>query len=131
MSTDEVIINGLVSRRGTEAARQYALQTLQVYRRAVLNPAHFASTLPYRRSFIMSYLFYKHYLQNPSVPPSGGGGNPTTSSLPSAKVSSRHIEDCEHRMDEELAASMPCSDAPSWTLGGSVISQRRHPHHGP
>jgi len=75
----------------------------------------------------MSYLFYKHYLQTHIVPPTHTGSHPQNSPSPSEKVANQNnIEECERRIDAELAASMPASDAPSWTLGGSLISKRRH-----
>lgn len=127
MSTDEYIINGLIERRGIETARRYVQQTMRVYRRAVLNPAHFASTTQYRRAFIMSYLFYKHYLRSQAEPAGRGGLPPSRRSLPASKPTrSRTREDCERLLDEELAGSFPASDPPSWTLGGSLASQRRH-----
>jgi len=62
LTTDEVIITRLERERGLDAARAYAQQTLRVYRKALLNPKHYASTPQYRKAFIISYLFYKHYL---------------------------------------------------------------------
>lgn len=128
MSTDADIIRGLIERRGSEAARQYAQQTLRIYRRAVLNPKHFASTPQYRRAFIMSYLFYKHYLRSPAAPSRGGRtpkARPSAPASPPARKLS--IEECERMIDEQLAGSFPASDPPSWTLGGSVASIQR-PH---
>lgn len=127
MGTDEQIINGLIERRGTEAARRYAQQTLRVYRRVVLNPTHWASTRQYRRAFIMSYLFYKHYLHSFALPPGAGGTPPAKAPEPAKKLArERSAEECERLIDDELATSMPASDAPSWTLGGSLASRRHH-----
>ena len=128
MSTDADIIRGLIERRGSEAKHQYAQQTLRVYRRAVLNPRHFASTPQYRKAFIMSNLIYKHYLRSPA-PPSRGGGTPKSrrsapASSPARKPS---LEECERMIDEQLDGSFPASDPPSWTLGGSIASTHR-PH---
>lgn len=75
----------------------------------------------------MSYLFYKHYLQ--STAPSHGGG--ASSAKPAVVHATkdhrkRDTEDRERRIDAELAASMPASDSPSWTLGGSIVSKHQH-----
>lgn len=132
MSTDELIIQGLVTRRGTQAGQRYAQQTMRIYRQAVLNPAHFASTTQYRRAFVMSYLFYKHYLHTSIAPRSGGGAGSKQPVSPSSKPLSGFgsqdvdIEECERRIDEELAASFPASDPPSWTLGIPTASHRYH-----
>ena len=66
MNTDRIIVNYLEEHRGRDAALKYAKQTLQVYRNAVLDHHHFAATAHYKRAFIMSYLFYKHYLAETS-----------------------------------------------------------------
>ncbi|MBU6421219.1 MAG: hypothetical protein KGQ62_03970 [Gammaproteobacteria bacterium] len=127
MSTDDDIINGLIERHGSEAARRYAEQTMRVYRRAVLNPKHFASSAQYRRAFIMSYLFYKHYLRNCVAPVTGGGTPPRARPAAPASPPARKIavDKCERMIDDELAASMPASDPPSWTLGGSLVSKHQ------
>lgn len=49
------------ARDGQEAATRYARQTMRAYRRAVLNPRHYASTVGFRRTFITSYLECKQY----------------------------------------------------------------------
>jgi hypothetical protein len=54
-------------RVGLSAALEFAKRTLWIYRKAVLNPKHFASTPHYRRSFIESYLFLKRYALSKSV----------------------------------------------------------------
>ena len=48
-------------RDALSAASAFAKRTLSIYRKAVLNPKHFASTPYYRRSFIESYLLLKRY----------------------------------------------------------------------
>ena len=52
----------LMARDGELAARQWVARTLVIYRRAVLVPAHFASTPEYRRKFILSYLSFRRWL---------------------------------------------------------------------
>lgn len=126
MSTDEIIINGLVSRRGPQAAHRYADQTLRVYRSALLSPQHFASTAHYRRAFIMTYLFYKHYLRSYILPPDAADNpKPPADKVTGKRSDEQFIAERERRIDAELSASMPASDPPSWTLGGSCIGQRR------
>lgn len=75
----------------------------------------------------MSYLFYKHYLQSHIVPSDARGAPGHAAHERGNQPSSKQfIEDRERCIDEELSASMPASDPPSWTLGGSAISKRRH-----
>lgn len=79
----------------------------------------------------MSYLFYTHYLQTYIMPPGAAGDSGKAVHTRGAESDAddkakRYTDDCERRIDEELAASMPASDPPSWTLGGSTISKRRH-----
>lgn len=128
MNVDKIIIEGLVERTDYQTACRYARQTMQIYRRAVLNPAHFASTSQYRRAFIMSYLFYKHYLLNHKVPPdiattNSKGHRPGVLKDALGKATDK----CEHIIDRQLDATFPASDPPSWTLGASLVSQHnRH-----
>lgn len=118
MNVDKTIIDGIVARSGRTAARHYARQTLRIYRRAVLNPAHFASTTQYRRAFIVSYLFYKHYLQTHIAPHTAAGVSSQPSESPATKdPAGQHIAECERRIDAELDGTFPASDPPSWTLG--------------
>lgn len=128
MNTDSFIVNYLVEHRGRDAALTYARQTLQGYRKAVLNRQHFASTAQYRRAFIMSYLFYKQYLSQ--------AGKQLASPRSSRKQPAKRVtnaarkekaRDYENMIDEELAGTFPASDPPSWTLGGSILGA--HAHH--
>lgn len=74
----------------------------------------------------MSYLFYKHYLQTQAVPPDlGGGSGQATPKSAKPRTHEEFIHNRERCIDDELAASMPASDPPSWTLGGSTISKRK------
>lgn len=52
----------LVRRDGPVAAIQWVRRTLGIYRRAVLDKRHFASTGEYRRAFIESYCQFKRWL---------------------------------------------------------------------
>ncbi len=52
----------LMTRDGELATRQWVVRTLAIYRRAVLNHGHFASTPEYRRKFILSYLSFRRWL---------------------------------------------------------------------
>ena len=75
----------------------------------------------------MSYLFYTHYLQNHIVPPDAPSTpRKTANQHKNGHSDEQFIENRERCIDEELAASMPASDPPSWTMGGSAISKRRH-----
>jgi hypothetical protein len=126
MNTDKFIITELTRSRGEGAAHAYAMQTLHVYRQAILNPRHFASTPTYRRSFIMSYLFFKHYLGTHMVKQDMAdthSGNPDPQELDN--TSSRTVEGRERMIDTELDGTFPASDPPSWTMGGSLVSQYR------
>lgn len=52
----------LVRRDGEAAAVEWARRTMRIYRSAVLNRRHFASTAEYRRQFIESYCEFKRWL---------------------------------------------------------------------
>lgn len=52
----------LMARDGKLAAREWVARTLAIYRRAVVDRRHFASTPTYRRRFILSYLSFRRWL---------------------------------------------------------------------
>lgn len=54
----------LLARDGEEATRDWVHRTLAIYRRAVLNPGHFASTGDYRRRFLASCLDFRRWLRS-------------------------------------------------------------------
>lgn len=51
--------NFVKKRDGEATAKEWALTTARLYRKAVLNPQHYASKEPYRSRFIRSYLYLK------------------------------------------------------------------------
>ncbi len=52
----------LLQRDGHEATVQWIGSVIRIYRRAVLNKSHFASTPYYRRKFIGAYCDFKRWL---------------------------------------------------------------------
>jgi hypothetical protein len=52
----------LLARDGKDATIEWVLRTTRIYRKAVLNRNHFASTSEYRRGFIESYCDFKRWL---------------------------------------------------------------------
>lgn len=52
----------LIERDGEAAALAWVKRTLAIYRRAVLDPAHFASTTAYRRQFLASCADFRRWL---------------------------------------------------------------------
>ncbi|MGH8396766.1 MAG: hypothetical protein ACRETA_00785 [Gammaproteobacteria bacterium] len=72
----------------------------------------------------MSYLFYKHYLLTHKVPPDRATANPKGHRPGALKDALDEATDKRERMiDRQLDATFPASDPPSWTLGGSLVSQ--------
>lgn len=63
MSMEAGRIGLLVARDGEEAARAWVRRTLAIYRRAVLDPGHFASTGDYRRKFLVSCAAFRRWLR--------------------------------------------------------------------
>ena len=53
----------LVARDGEEATRDWVRRTLAIYRRAVLDPGHFASTGGYRARFLISCAAFRRWLR--------------------------------------------------------------------
>ena len=51
----------LTNVHGEVAARDFAGRTYRIYRKAVLNPRHFASKREYRRKFIDAYVVLKRF----------------------------------------------------------------------
>ena len=56
-------IEFLVRRDGLMAAVAWVDRTMRIYRRAVLDKRHFASTSEYRRKFIEAYCEFKRWLR--------------------------------------------------------------------
>lgn len=52
----------LIARDGQAATVDWVRRGVKIYRSAVLNHAHFASSREYRRRFICSYLSFKRWL---------------------------------------------------------------------
>ncbi|MGH8402153.1 MAG: hypothetical protein ACRESO_01930 [Gammaproteobacteria bacterium] len=122
---DKIIIEGIVEREDRQAARRYARQTMHIYRRAVLNSAHFASTPQYRRAFIMSYQFYKHYLQQSATHRGSAGTTDAVKPADERKdLTGPNTETRERYIDAVLDASFPASDPPSWNMGDSRHHKR-------
>lgn len=57
-------IERVIARDGLPAARQWATRIAHVYRRAVLDPHHFAHSGEQRRNFIQSYLELKRFARS-------------------------------------------------------------------
>lgn len=60
--TERFRIGFLVARDGEAAAAAWVRRTLAIYRRAVLDPGHFASTPDYRRQFLASCADFRRWL---------------------------------------------------------------------
>lgn len=76
----------------------------------------------------MSYLFYKHYLNQAGKQPTNSGVTPKkTRRRVTHAVRREKAKDYERMIDEELAGTFPASDPPSWTMGGSILGA--HGHH--
>lgn len=52
----------LQARDGEAATLAWVRRTLAIYRRAVLDPSHFASSAAYRRRFLESCAEFRHWL---------------------------------------------------------------------
>ncbi len=55
-------IGFLLERDGPEEATAWVKRTLVIYRRAVLDPGHFASSAAYRRDFLLSCADFRRWL---------------------------------------------------------------------
>lgn len=51
--------NYVKKRDGEEAAKEWALVMVHLYRKALLDPNHFSRREPYRSRYIRSYLYLK------------------------------------------------------------------------
>ena len=58
----------LVKRDGEAVALAWVKRTLAIYRRAVLNPGHFASSPAYRRMFLASCADFRRWLSTRALP---------------------------------------------------------------
>ena len=63
MSEEHGRIEFLVQRDGVKAAVVWVDRTMRIYRRAVRDKRHFASTNEYRRKFIKAYCEFKRWLR--------------------------------------------------------------------
>ena len=61
-------IGFLVARDGEAAAGAWVRRTLAFYRRAVLDPRHFASTPDHRRLFLASCADFRRWLAKRALP---------------------------------------------------------------
>ncbi len=52
----------MLRRDGLRTCAAWVTRTMRIYRRAVLDPEHFAHSEPYRRRFIASYCEFKRWL---------------------------------------------------------------------
>jgi len=66
--TERMRIGFLVARDGEAAAAAWVRRTLAIYRRAVLDPRHFASTPDYRRRFLRSCADFRRWLARRARP---------------------------------------------------------------
>jgi hypothetical protein len=67
-SAERFRIAFLVARDGEAAAVAWVRRTLAIYRRAVLDPKHFASTPDYRRLFLASCADFRRWLGKRAQP---------------------------------------------------------------
>lgn len=66
--SEQARIDFLVRRDGAAAAVEWTRRTMGIYRRAVLDKRHFASTGEYRRLFVESYCEFKRWLAAMGAP---------------------------------------------------------------
>jgi hypothetical protein len=67
-SVEGARIGLLLERDGPDATRAWVKRTLAIYRRAVLDPAHFASSPDYRRPFLLSCADFRRWLGRSDAP---------------------------------------------------------------
>lgn len=61
--SEQARIEFLIERDGLPEATVWVRNTMNIYRRAVLNKGHFAHGHPYRYRFIVAYLEFKRWLR--------------------------------------------------------------------
>ena len=67
MSDERGRIEFLLRRDGPASTQAWIGRTLKIYRRAALNPHHYANTAEYRREFIQAYCDFKRWLTKQGV----------------------------------------------------------------
>lgn len=72
---EEGRIRFLLERDGPEATVAWVGRTLRIYRAAVLDRSHYASTDSYRRGFIESYCEFKRWLARHAPRPASGAAS--------------------------------------------------------
>ncbi len=73
ITTEEDRIQFLLQRDGFETTVAWVRRTLRIYRGAVLDKSHYASTDGYRSGFIESYCDFKRWLARVHASPSSDG----------------------------------------------------------
>jgi len=82
LAVEQVRIDFLVQRDGVDSAVEWVRRTMRIYRQAVLNKRHFASTPDYRPKFIASYCSFKAWLARIGAERSSVRENPSGQPAP-------------------------------------------------